>query len=164
MRSEMTGVVRGLPSKQAADFLSPRSRQIHMCLGLTGPGWTADDAAVDVVRTSLFDDALDLRVRSGEIALPSTYTPAKPRPATSRATSSAGSGGQTASTISLACTNSATVPASCRFARCARPGAGAASCRGPEHRVLIAAGGGAHSGAHGAGMKSPIRRITRSPD
>jgi len=36
-----------------------------------------------------------------------------------------------------------------------RPGssAGATSCRGPEHGMLITAGGSAHRGAHGAGVK-----------
>src|SRR5215510_11443811 len=60
------------------------------------------------------------RVRSGEIALHSTYTPEKPRCTTSLATSSAACGGQTDSTISLALTRADTVPASSRFARCAR--------------------------------------------
>src|SRR5215471_9611256 len=60
------------------------------------------------------------RVRSGEIALPSTYTPVKPSCVTSLATSSAACGGQTDSTMSLALTSSGTVPASSRFARRAR--------------------------------------------
>src|SRR5215470_15852988 len=61
-----------------------------------------------------------VRVRSGEIALHSTYTPAKPSCVTSLATSSAACGGQTDNTISLALTSAGTVPASSRFARRAR--------------------------------------------
>src|SRR5687768_17599919 len=60
------------------------------------------------------------RVRSGETALHSAYTPEKPRCATSLATSSAACGGQTDSTISLALTSAEIVPASCSLARRAR--------------------------------------------
>src|SRR6266436_5530583 len=61
-----------------------------------------------------------VRVRSGEIALHSTYTPEKPSCATSLAIFSAACGGQTDSTISLALTSADTVPASSSFARRAR--------------------------------------------